>query len=277
MTSPAPRPVSPLSLIAAKLATLRETADQLDQLNPQFRQMLAETEALAGGLEPYVETFSTPESADLAALVERTRTEDWTQRFEGGATSVPLEQEMLSGHLEGQFLKMLIHALRAQRVLEIGLFTGYSALAMAEALPDDGVLIACELDAFAAAFAQESFRASKHGAKIDVRVGPAIETLQSLSIRDGAFDLIFIDADKGGYSDYLNHILDHGLLSPHGLICVDNTLMQGQPYIAGTATANGVAIAAFNRAVAEDPRIEQVILPVRDGVTLIRQVQSTLR
>lgn len=269
---PPARPVSPLSLIAANLVKLREQADRLATLDVEFRQTLAETEALAVGLEPYVEALSTPESDDLRALVKRTRREDWSQHFAGGATAVPLEQEMLSGHLEGQFLKMLIYALRAERVLEIGLFTGYSALAMAEALPDHGVLVACELDAFAAAFAQDSFQASDHGRKIEVHVGPAIQTLQDISDADVSFDLIFIDADKGGYTAYLEHILAHGLLSPHGLICVDNTLMQGQPYTHGPTTPNGETIKSFNKWVADDPRLEQVILPLRDGVTLIRLI-----
>ena len=85
------------------------------------------------------------------------------------------------------------------------------------------------------------------------------------------FDLVFIDADKAGYLDYLQVVLDTGLLAPHGLICVDNTLMQGQPWSSGEPTANGVAIAEFNQAVAADPRVEQVIIPLRDGLTLIRR------
>jgi len=85
------------------------------------------------------------------------------------------------------------------------------------------------------------------------------------------FDFVFIDADKSGYRDYLDFLLESTLLSPHAVIAVDNTLMQGQPYT-GDVTANGVAIAEFNRYVADDPRVEQVLIPLRDGVTLIRRV-----
>ena len=177
---------------------------------------------------------------------------------------------MLSGHVEGQTLKMLVHATRARRVLEIGMFTGYSALAMAEALPAGGHLVSCEIDHEVAAFAQRCFQDSPDGSKIAVRVGPALATLSELDAAGVVFDLVFIDADKAGYSGYLTALLDFGLVAPHGLICVDNTLMQGQPWRPGEPTANGRAVAAFNQAVAADPRVDQVIIPLRDGLTLIR-------
>ncbi|MFM2304429.1 MAG: hypothetical protein RLZZ135_1841, partial [Cyanobacteriota bacterium] len=133
-------------------------------------------------------------------------------------------------------------------------------------------VVACEVDAFAANFAQQCFKQSPHGHKISVKVAPALETLKYLAAAGDVFDLVFIDADKGGYIDYLNLLLDTNLLAPHGSICVDNTLMQGQPYLEGKATENGMAIANFNQAVINDPRIEQVLLPLRDGLTLIRRV-----
>jgi len=110
------------------------------------------------------------------------------------------------------------------------------------------------------------------GHKISVKVAPALETMKELAENGEVFDLVFIDADKAGYLDYLNLLLTTGLLAPNGLICVDNTLMQGQPYLSGTATPNGVAIAKFNQALVDDPRVEQVLLPLRDGLTLIRRV-----
>ena len=179
---------------------------------------------------------------------------------------------MLSGHVEGQLLKMLVHATRARRVLDVGMFTGYSALAMAEALPDGGRVVACEVDAAVAEFAERCFRASECGDRIVVHVAPAADTLAELATDGAMFDLIFIDADKGGYLGYLTAVLDRDLLAPHGLICVDNTLMQGQPWTSDEPTANAVAISAFNEAVAADPRVEQVIVPLRDGLTLIRRV-----
>ncbi|HEY0718299.1 MAG TPA: class I SAM-dependent methyltransferase [Streptosporangiaceae bacterium] len=265
----APRPVTPLTILASQLGRLTRQLDAADGVDPALKAGLREACELASGLDPYLSRWSTPESPALRRLAQRTEARDWRQHAGDGARA-PLEQEMVSGHIEGQTLKMLVHATRARRVLEIGMFTGYSALAMAEALPGDGQVIACEIDAEVAAFAEQCFRDAPDGSKITVRVGPALATLGELAAAGEPFDLVFIDADKAGYVSYLAALLDQGLLAPHGLICVDNTLMQGQPWLPGEPTANGHAVAAFNRAVAADPRVEQVILPLRDGLTLIR-------
>ena len=156
------------------------------------------------------------------------------------------------------------------------MFTGYSALAMAEALPDDGRVVACEVDAGVARFARGCFDGS-----------PARSTRStSGSARrrppcagwpppGSAFDLVFIDADKARYLDYLNAVLDSGLLAPHGVVCVDNTLMQGQPWTAPASRPRTASRShAFNEAVAADPRVEQVMLPLRDGLTLIRRASD---
>lgn len=267
------RPVTPVGILAAKLESLVEEAKKINNLDPAFKAELQQAYELANGLDPYLNLCTTPESPALATLVKRTQSEDWSQRFSDGETVRHLEQEMLSGHVEGQFLKFLVHLTKAQRVLEIGMFTGYSALAMAEALPVDGEVVACEVDAYVAEFARKCFKESKVGHKISVKVAPALETMKQLAAAGEVFDLVFIDADKAGYIDYLDLLLTTGLLAPNGLICADNTLMQGQPYLSsGTATANGIAIAQFNQAVVDDPRVEQVLVPLRDGITLIRRV-----
>ena len=263
--APALRPVTPVGIAASLLADLAERAEA-GTLDPaRAASELRRASALVGGLDPYVESVTTPESAELSALNARTAAEPWAERFGSGASTVALEAEMLSGHVEGRFLRILLRAMRARRVLEIGMFTGYGALAMAEALPEDGVVVALELDPYVADFARRSFD-SPAGRRIDVRVGPAADTLRAL---DGdPFDFIFIDADKGGYADYLDIILERGLLAEHGLVGVDNTLLQGEPYLSERGP-NGRAIAEFNRRVADDPRVEQVLVPLRDGVTLI--------
>lgn len=255
----APRPVTPTTILAARLAVL---SDGSVALPAGLRTEIADLAVLATGLDPYLAACTTPESAGLSALGTRTRAQDWS--------GTGVEQEMLSGHLEGQLLKFLVHLTRATRVLDIGMFTGYSALAMAEALPDHGRVVACEVDERVAAFAQTSFDASAHGHKIDVRVGTAADTLMSL---DDPFDVVFLDADKAGYAGYLDTVLRRGLLAEHGVMCVDNTLMQGLPW-SGSPTAVGEAIAGFNAAVQADPRVEQVVVPLRDGVTLIRRVNA---
>jgi caffeoyl-CoA O-methyltransferase len=266
------RPVTPVGILAAKLERLVQKVETIGSIDSAFKAELQQAYQLANGLDAYLDLCTTPESPALAALVKHTQAEDWSKRFSDGETVRQLEQEMLSGHVEGQMLKFLVHLTKAHRVLEIGMFTGYSALAMAEALPADGEVMACEVDTYVAEFAQKCFKESTAGHKISVRIAPALETMKQLAATGEVFDLVFIDADKAGYVDYLDLLLTTGLLAPHGLICADNTLMQGQPYLSETATPNGIAIAKFNQRLVDDPRIEQVLLPLRDGITLIRRV-----
>ena len=269
--SGAPRPVTPVGILADKLERVWERLGDRGTVDPTLAAELKSARGLAAGLEPYVSHCTTPESPALAALARWTHARDWDRRTGPGAV-MELEQEMLSGHVEGQALKFLVRMTRARRVLELGMFTGYSALAMAEALPSDGRVLACEVDPDAAAFAQRCFDQSPVGARIAVRVGPAQAALQQLAAAGDSFDFIFIDADKAGYIAYVTTALDAGLLAPEGIICVDNTLLQGEPYLPGQRSANGAAIAAFNEVIARDPRVEQILLPLRDGMTLIRCV-----
>lgn len=266
------RPVTPLGILTLHL---QSAVNQLssESVSPELAESIQTAYALASQLDPYVEACTTPQSEALATIAHRTQLEPWNRRFSDGETVRHLEQEMLSGHVEGQFLKMLLHLSRARRVLDIGMFTGYSALAMAEALPDDGIIIACEVDAYVADFAQNLFAQSQHGSKIQVKVAPAIDTLNALIAQNESFDFVFIDADKREYVQYFKMLLDSSLLAPSGFICVDNTLLQGQPYLPETErSGNGQAIAEFNEAVSNDPRVEQVLVPLRDGVTIIRRI-----
>ena len=265
------RPVTPLGILVQQLETILKQAED-EQVSAQLKESLTKAYHLAAGIDPYLEECSTPESEALANLARKTQEEDWSKRFSDGETVRALEQEMLSGHIEGQLLKMLTSLTGAKRVLEIGMFTGYSALAIAEAIPDDGCVIACEVDEYVAQFAQSCFAQSPHGHKIQVRVAPALETMKQLADVGESFDLVFIDADKKEYVSYLQLLLNTSLLSAKGFICVDNTLLQGQPYLPENGRSlNGQAIAEFNRFVAEDSRVEQVLIPLRDGVTIIRR------
>lgn len=270
----APRPVTPLGILTGHLAELKTRAAALDYADQAFVDTLEAAATLAAGLDPYLSANTSAPSDALVELAQATARENWGARFEGGETQVSLEQEMLSGHVEGQCLKMLVAATGARRVLEVGLFTGYSALAMAEALPTDGELVACEIDDYAADFAQGFFARSPHGDKIRIQRGPAGASLKTLAQAGVVFGLVFIDADKASYIDYLTQILDSSLLALNGLICVDNTLMQGQAYDAGERTANGDAIAGFNQTVAHDNCLQKILLPLRDGLTLIRRAHD---
>ena len=168
---------------------------------------------------------------------------------------------MQVGRIEGRFLKMLVRLTEARQVLEIGMFTGYSALMMAEGLPDDGHLITCDVDPKAEAIARRYFNESPHGHKIEVRMGPALETINTLS---GPIDMVFIDADKGNYSNYYEACLP--LVRPGGLIVADNVLWSGR--VLHPESSDDHAIVAFDKLVQSDPRVENVCLTVRDGMML---------
>jgi caffeoyl-CoA O-methyltransferase len=172
--------------------------------------------------------------------------------------------QMLTGRLEGRLLKFFAQSLGARRVLEIGTFTGYSALSMAEGMPSDGRLITCEIEPAHAAMAQRYFDASPHGKKIEIRMGPALATLEGLQ---GPFDLAFIDADKENYPLYYEKAID--LIRPGGLLLVDNTLWSG--LVLKPRDRETIAIDAVNRRIIKDERVENVLLTVRDGLQVVRK------
>ncbi|TPG27411.1 SAM-dependent methyltransferase [Mycobacterium hodleri] len=263
--------MTPSTILARELGELCRELGAVPGVDPALARRLRQARDLASGLDPYLDQCTSPESTALAELARRTRETDWASTSGGG---IHLEQEMLSGHVEGQTLKFLVHLAGATRVLEIGMFTGYSALAMAEELPDGGVLVACEIDPAVAGFARECFDASPAGQKIAIEVGPAIDTLRRLAREGLEFDFVFIDADKPGYLDYVEFLLGSTLLSPRAVIAVDNTLLQGEPYADVDISRNGAAIAGFNAALTYDQRVEQVLIPLRDGLTLIRRTQG---
>ncbi|KAF0865335.1 class I SAM-dependent methyltransferase [Pseudomonas sp. LD120] len=172
---------------------------------------------------------------------------------------------------QGQFLALLIKLLGARRVLEVGTFTGYSALCMAEALPENGSLICCDIPGDYTATACHYWQAAGVSQRIDLRLGPALETLAQLE-RSGAlgcFDLIFIDADKANYPAYLEAALR--LLRVGGLAVFDNTLWSGRVLEVDAESEDTRAIQALNRALKDDSRIDLSLLPLGDGLTLCRK------
>ena len=169
--------------------------------------------------------------------------------------------QMQVGHIEGAFLRLLVRLIGAKQILELGTFTGYSALAMAEALSVDGTLITCDIDEEAAEMAQRYWEQSPHGKKIELRLGPALETIETL---DGPFDLVFIDADKANYLSYWEACLPK--VRQGGLLVADNVLWSGR--VLNPQEADDRALVEFNQHVCRDDRVEVVMLTVRDGITL---------
>lgn len=175
------------------------------------------------------------------------------------------DPQMLIGPLEAAVLKLLLRVSGARGVLEIGMFTGYSALSMAEALPADGRIVSCDINPETTRVAREFFARSPHGAKIEPRLGPALATLAEL--RGEPFDFAFIDADKENYIAYYEAILP--LLRAGGIIVADNVLWSGR--VLAPQKESDRALVAFNRHVHADTRVEAAMLTVRDGLFLIRK------
>lgn len=203
-------------------------------------------------IEAYATAHSWVESDLCRALREETvRTMEFSQ--------------MVVGPLEGALLKMMVRLVGAARVLEIGMFTGYSALCFAEALPAAGRIITCEIDEKPAALARKYFSRSQHGGKIEVRMGPALETLRDLT---GPFDLIFIDADKVNYVKYYRRALE--LVSASGVILIDNVLWSGDVLKQPPPDQSTAVIQELNRMVSTDPSVDAVLVTVRDGVLVVK-------
>jgi caffeoyl-CoA O-methyltransferase len=203
----------------------------------------------------YAETHSTRPPDYLEQIYETTKAEHpaWG---------------MMVGRQEGRFLELLVFARSARRVLEIGTFTGYSALSMAAGLAPGGTIVTCEVDPTHAEIARRNIAASPHAERIEVRLGPALETIATLP---GPFDLAFIDADKVGYDAYFEAVLPK--LAEGGLIVLDNTLQRGEVLRAATSevSESAAAIAALNDKLSHDPRVVCAFTTVRDGVTLVRR------
>lgn len=206
-------------------------------------------------IAPELDTYAAEHSSQPSALLRE------LEEYTHANCALP---QMVTGALQGALLRMLVKLTNADRILEIGLFTGYSALTMAEAMGRNGRVVSCEVDEDNAAIAQRYFARSPYGGKIEVKLGPALDTLKNLQ---GPFDLAFLDADKENYCAYYDLLLP--LLKPGGIIAADNVLWSGK--VLEPRNAADRAIVAFNDKVARDPAVEVVLLTVRDGVSLIRK------
>ena len=204
------------------------------------------------GIEDYAERHSKP----LSALHNKLWMETYSKTREPG---------MMAGALEATFLKMLVMLTNARRILEIGMFTGYTTLALAEALPKGGTIVSCEIDLERTEIAKRYFAESPHGSKIEVRLGPASETLKRVL---GPFDICFIDADIEKYAAYYEACMD--LVRRGGLIILDNMLHGGRVIDARDEATK--QIDELNKRIRNDARVENVLLPVRDGIMLVRKL-----
>lgn len=203
-----------------------------------------------GQIADYTESFTTAEPDIVQELVKVSETDlQYT--------------DMLSGRQVGMLLKMLVFLSGAKRVLEVGTFTGYSALMMAEALPDEGELITCEMNERYRRISEPFFSREPFNKKIRQIMGNALETIPGLN---GKFDMIFLDADKINYPEYYR--LAKGKIKKGGFIVVDNTLWGGE--VLDPKNEKARAIHFLNEMIRDDEEVEQVMLPLRDGITVVR-------
>jgi caffeoyl-CoA O-methyltransferase len=206
---------------------------------------------IAEDIEAYAQNHTRPEPDLLIDLIAKTH-------------ATMASPQMLTGRVEGRFLKLLVQLVQPRLVVEVGMFTGYSALSMAEGLPEDGKIITCDIDPKARDMAQAAFDASPVGHKIEIRMGPAVNTLRQLK---QSIDFSFIDADKKAYPVYYEEILAR--TRPGGLILMDNMFLSGRVLDPQDDAAK--AVAKLNHDLARDNRVENVLLTIRDGVQMIRK------
>lgn len=206
-------------------------------------------------LEEYIESHSTAEVALLHELERETYLR-------------VLNPRMISGHIQGKLLEMLVRMIQPKAILEIGTFTGYSALSMAAGLPEDGVIDTCEVDDELEELIQSFFDRSAYSERVKLHIGSALEIAPRLA---KSYDMVFIDGDKREYSAYYNMLFDNNLVHSGSWILADNILWYGkvvEPVAKGDKQTQ--AIIDFNNLIISDPRVENVILPIRDGINLIR-------
>ncbi|HEY5749186.1 MAG TPA: O-methyltransferase [Chryseolinea sp.] len=204
-------------------------------------------------IQRYAEAHTTPENA----LLKRINRETHAQ---------VLRPRMLSGHMQGRFLSMISHMIQPKRILEIGTYTGYSALCMAEGLHADGKIITLDINEELETRVRGYFKESGLNAKIDYRVGDARTIIPTLN---ETFDLVFIDADKENYARYFDLVFDKVRMG--GFLLADNVLWSGK-VLQGDVDKDTKAIIDFNAKIQNDPRVENALLPLRDGILTIRKV-----
>jgi predicted O-methyltransferase YrrM len=211
-------------------------------------------------------------SDELAAYVREvgSREPDILGRLRAETADLPQHRMQIAPE-EGAFLALLVELIGARRCIEIGTFTGYSSLAVALALPDDGSLVCCDISEEWTSMARRYWEEAGVAGKIDLRIAPATETLDQLLAdgRQGTYDFAFVDADKSGYDGYYERLLT--LLRPGGLVAFDNVLWSGQVADESFTDPDTSALRALNAALATDERVSVVLLPVGDGLTLARK------
>ncbi|KFO77830.1 hypothetical protein N303_08603, partial [Cuculus canorus] len=280
---------TPAGLIAENLLKAKEIALKDSRVPEQLKNYLQKALDVALGLEPYLDAMATSKRygcsfvtlcffySVVKPLFESFLRSDFFFNYhlednsdflceQGTFFPMALFLNFHSCLSTGQIFGMFVHMIRAKKILLIGKLKGYSILAIAEELPDDGKIFACAEAPYLGANSQEAFDYSSDGKKISMRVGPMADTLEALRAEDEHFDIVFIDADQRNAVNYYSFVMDNHLLRMDGVICVENTLMKGQVYLENISDENVLTVRKLNA----------IILPVRSGLSVIRRSHAPL-
>jgi len=255
--------------------TRGRTAARWSILSERIEGLAKEMYMLVGSQEPYVQDHATGEGPAMRAIREKMASTDWAGLFASKKTMFSYGTEMSTDPVEAQFVKMLTYMKHPKHVLEVGMFTGYGSMAIAEALGEDGKVTSLDIDPYLKTWVEDVSKDFPEGPKHDIVVGPALDSLQIIEASP-KFDMVFIDANKAEYKAYLETLMKRDLLHEDVMIVADNTLYNGYSYLSETYDTQparrmyGDAAREFNAWIRDHPRFEQVILPIRDGVSLIR-------
>jgi caffeoyl-CoA O-methyltransferase len=257
-------PNTPNEVVAAHL----EEALELAAHDPLLVEKLSKCLSLVEALDTYLVNNCSSESDLQKKIYQDTLTEPWEENYKNGLTSINLPIICLSGKVEGRFLQTMAEMTKAKTILEMGMFTGYSAVSFCQSNYVKEVT-ALELEPYLEKFVRARTAGTEVDKKLRILVGPAMDSLKILRNEGKKFDLIFIDADKVNYLNYYKFVMDNDLVEKDGSILIDNTLWKAEVY-PPIKTERGNVLNSFNEYVQNDSRVSQVIVPLRDGVMLIK-------
>jgi len=261
---------------AAVSSTEGKSAGRWSILSERIEGVAKELFLLIGAQDPYLNQVASAEGPIMQAIRKKMDSTDWDGLSEKKETMFAYGSEMSTDTIEAQFVKMMTFMKSPKRVLEVGMFAGYGAAAIIEALPQDGKLVSLDLDPFLKNWVEDVTSQFPEGKKLTIKVGPALDSIKTLPA-DEKFDLVFVDANKSEYKAYVQTLLDRDLLTKDAMLLVDNTLYCGYPYLPGQYDTQpkrrgfGDALIEFNEWVATHPELMSVIIPLRDGVTLVKR------
>merc|ERR1712178_461804 len=254
--------------------TALPTSTKWSVLSSRIEGLAAELCQVVGGMDAYCVPNSNAEGPAMKAVREKMLSTPWAQEWEARRTMFSYGEEMSTDPLEAMMLKLFVHMAKPKRVLEVGMFVGFGAVAMMEGSPSTSVT-SLEIDPYLKTWLQECLQPFPDILKRhEIVLGPALDSLPQLS---GQFDMVFVDANKSEYKRYVEVMLERNLIAPGGTIVCDNVLYNGYPYVPSHFDSQparrgfGNDIRDFNRFVYEHPELEQVVLPIRDGVSILRR------